>query len=106
MRLMLLLAVLAVGTAGAVYRHGAAAPDPTCAMQKARNVSFRNATSKDAMEVSVGTGPCERTTLTIVVRSELGHILYSYAAPFKKHVADWYVPNLDKEAAAFVDQLL
>lgn len=106
MRLMLLAVVLAVGTAGAVYRHGAAAPDPTCAMQKARNVSFRNAISKDVMEVSIGTGSCERTTLTIVIRNDLGHILYSYAAPFKKHVADWYVPNLDREAVAFVDQLL
>lgn len=106
MRLTLIALVVAVGAAGALYRYGAAAPDPSCPMQKAREVSFRNATSKDVMEVSIGTGSCERATLTIVIRSDLGHILYSYVAPFKKHIADWYVPNLDKEAAAFVDQLL
>jgi len=75
-------------------------------MQKAREVSFRNATAKDVLEVSIGTGPCERATLTIVIRSDLGHILYSYVAPFKQHVADWYVPELDKEARRFVDGLI
>jgi len=75
----------------------------SCPMQKAREVSFRNATAKDVLEVSIGRGPCERATLTIVIRSDLGHILYSYVAPFKQHVADWYVPELDKEARSFVD---
>lgn len=85
---------------------GMADSHPSCPIQKAREVSFRNATAKDVLEVSIGTGPCERATLTIVIRSDLGHILYSYVAPFKQHVADWYVPDLDKEAASFVDQLL
>ncbi len=75
-------------------------------MQKARDVSFRNATAEDVLEISIGTGPCERATLTIVVRSDLGHILYSYVAPFKQHVADWDVPELDKEARQFVDGLI
>jgi hypothetical protein len=84
----------------------AAKPDPSCAMQKARAVSFRDANAKDVLEVSIGTGSCERATLTIVIRSDVGHILYSYVAPFKQHVADWYVPDLDKEAHRFVDGLL
>jgi len=84
----------------------AADSDWSCAMQKARDVSFRNATAEDVLEISIGTGPCERATLTIVVRSDLGHILYSYVAPFKQHVADWDVPELDKEARQFVDGLI
>lgn len=84
----------------------AANPDLSCPMQKARAVSFRDAKAKDVLEVSIGTGNCERATLTIVIRSDLGHVLYSYVAPFKQHVADWYVPDLDKEAHRFVDGLL
>lgn len=91
---------------------GGGAPMPsakselTCHVYKSRAVSFQNATSPDVLEVGVGTGPCERATLTIVVRSDVGHVLYSYVAPFKRHIADWYVPDLDKEAHRFIDRLL
>ena len=90
----------------ALSQFPAAASSLTCPMQQAREVSFRNATAKDVLEVSIGTGPCERATLTIVIRSDVGHILYSYVAPFKQHVADWHVPELDKEARQFVDGLI
>jgi hypothetical protein len=106
MRLVLLSALVAVAGLTALLEHRAVASSLTCPMQKARGVSFRDAAAKDVLEVSIGTGPCERATLTIVIRSDLGHIVYSYVAPFKQHVADWYVPDLDKEAHAFVDRLL
>jgi hypothetical protein len=104
MRLLLSVCVAVAGLTA--LERGAAAAEITCAMQKARGVSFRDARAKDVMEVSIGTGDCERATLTIVIRSDVGHILYSYVAPFKQHVADWYVPDLDKEAHRFVDGLL
>jgi hypothetical protein len=103
-RFVLFFAFAAVAFGG--FASSTAAAELSCAMQKARAVSFRDAAAKDTLEVSIGTGDCERATLTIVIRSDLGHILYSYVAPFKQHIADWYVPDLDKEAAAFVDELL
>lgn len=106
MRLLLVAAIAAVGLAAVLFQSGAVPTDLSCPIQKARAVSFRDAAAADVMEVSIGTGPCERATLTIVIRSDLGHIVYSYVAPFKQHVADWYVPDLDKEAASFVNQLL
>jgi hypothetical protein len=106
MRLLLGSAIAVVGLVAVLFQSGAAPTELSCPMQKAREVSFRNATAKDVLEVSIGTGPCERATLTIVIRSDLGHILYSYVAPFKQHVADWYVPELDKEARRFVDGLI
>jgi hypothetical protein len=106
MRPVLLSAFVAVIGLFATFEPRAEAANLTCAMQKARAVSFRDAAAKDTLEVSIGTGHCERATLTIVIRSDVGHIVYSYVAPFKQHVADWYVPDLDKEAASFVDQLL
>jgi hypothetical protein len=106
MRLLPLSVCVAVVGFFALVDQSSAAADLACPMQKSRPVSFRDATAKDVLEVSIGTGPCERATLTIVIRSDLGHIIYSYVAPFKQHVADWYVPDLGKEAHAFVDQLL
>jgi hypothetical protein len=103
-RALLVVAAAAVGISAAP--RPAANVELACPMQKARAVSFRDARAEDVLEVSIGTGPCERATLTIVIRSDVGHILYSYVAPFKQHVADWYVPDLDKEAHRFVDGLL
>jgi hypothetical protein len=105
MRLVLLSACVAAVGLFAFVEQSATAADLTCPVQKARAVSFRDATAKDVLEVSIGTGSCERATLTIVIRSDVGHILYSYVAPFKQHIADWYVPNLDKEAHRFIDRL-
>jgi hypothetical protein len=106
MRPVLLSVFVAVIGLFATFERRAEAADLTCPIQKARAVSFRDAAAKDTLEVSIGTGSCERATLTIVIRSDLGQIIYSYVAPFKQHVADWDVPDLDKEARAFVDDLL
>jgi hypothetical protein len=80
---------------------------PSCHMHKSRDVSFRNGTSKDVLEVSIGTGPCYAATLTVVLRSHVGEVLYSYVAPFKRHTAiHWEDPDLGKEAARFVEELV
>lgn len=104
MRTILFATVLALVTASAVQ----SAPLPSCSMQKAREVSFRNATSKDILEISIGTGPCYHATLTIVIRTrDEGQILYSYVQLFGQHVVE---PSESKELIAsakfFVDDLL
>jgi hypothetical protein len=92
---------------GVLVSSGAVAAYPTCHLHKSRDVSFRDATSKDVLEVSIGTGPCYAATLTIVIRSHLGEVLYSYVAPFKRHVAtNWQDPSLRKDAIRFVDELI
>jgi hypothetical protein len=83
----------------------ATAPYPACHMHKSRDVSFRNATSRDVLEIGIGTGPCYAATLTIVIRSQLGEVLYAYVALFKRHVAThWQDSSLDKDAARFVNE--
>lgn len=80
---------------------------PGCHIHKSRDVGFRNTTSEDVLEVSIGTGPCYAATLTIVIRSKLGQVLYSYVAPFKRHTAtNWKDPSLDKDATMFVEELI
>jgi len=107
MRQAVVAGFVALGLAALQSSGWSAASYPSCPMQKAREVSFRNATSKDVLEVSVGTGPCHAATLTIVIRTDLGLVLYSYVAPFKQHtVGDWEDPALDKEAQYFVDGLI
>ena len=104
MRLMLLAAATAaVLSVHAAY--GEAAP-PSCQVQKAREVSFRSAGAKDVLEVGVGTGPCEAATLTIVIRSDVGHILYAYVERFEQHVVHGDGDPLHAQAAAFVDGVL
>jgi hypothetical protein len=103
---LIALVLFAAVAGGGVAPMLAAKSELTCHVYKARPISFQNATSQDVLEVGVGIGPCERATLTIVVRSDVGHILYSYVAPFKQHIADWYVPDLDKEAHRFIDRQL
>jgi hypothetical protein len=101
MRLVLFIAV------ASLMSSGAAAAYPTCHLHKSRDVSFRDATSKDVLEVSIGTGPCYAATMTIVIRSNAGEVLYSYVAPFKRHTAThWEDAELDKEAVRFVDELI
>jgi hypothetical protein len=84
-----------------------AANYPTCHIHKSRDVSFQNAMSKDRLEVSIGTGPCYAATMTIVIRSDKGAVLYSYVAPFKRHVAtNWESSDLDKRAYDFVGDVV
>jgi hypothetical protein len=97
--LVIVFALLAPPAAAATY--------PTCHLHKSRDVSFRDATSKDVLEVSIGTGPCSAATLTIVIRAQTGEVLYSYVAPFARHRAGpWQDPTMDKQAIAFVDELI
>lgn len=80
---------------------------PSCHVHKSQPVHFANATSKDLLEISIGTGPCYAATLSIVVRSEYGEILYAYVDRFKKHVAThWADEGLPDSAAKFVDDEL
>lgn len=80
---------------------------PECHLHKTRVVSFANANSKDVLEVSIGTGVCYAATLSIVIRTERGIVLYSYVAPFKRHVATyWEDSELPVDAAAFVDEVI
>jgi len=104
MRTILVLTALLL----AATTTGQSAPLPSCSIQKAREVSFRNATAKDVLEVSIGTGPCYHSTLTIVIRTrDEGHILYSYVQQFGQHViATSESPELITEAKHFVDGLL
>ena len=82
-------------------------PRAECHVHRSSEVSFRAPDSRDGLEVSIGTGPCYSATLTIVVRSEFGEILYSYVEQFKQHTAlasgD---PELSKRAEEFVIQTM
>lgn len=76
-------------------------------MQKGRNVGYQSPSSKDYLEVTIGNGPCHAATLTIVIRSDTGQILYSYVAPFKQHTpGDWQSPEVGKEAMWFVEGVI
>lgn len=80
---------------------------PSCHLHRSQEVSFRNHSSKDILEISIGGGPCYSATMTIVIRTEHGEILYSYVAPFKRHIAvDWRDNDLDKDAERFVDRTI
>jgi hypothetical protein len=103
------LTLLAAATAAALFAqaaHGEDAPPPNCQVQKAREIGFRSATAKDVLEIIVGTGPCETATLTIVIRSDVGHILYSYVEKFEQHVVHSEQDPLHTKPIAFVDDLL
>jgi hypothetical protein len=77
---------------------------PECHIHQSRPVSFRDAQAADVLEISIGTGPCAKATLTIVVRAEdSGQVLYAYVAPFKRHVITESIdPALPQEATWFV----
>lgn len=79
-----------------------AEPQPAeCHIHETRAVSFRDAQAKDVLEISIGTGPCETATLTIVIRVEdTGQILYSYNAPVRQHVVE--STTLKDDAKMFV----
>jgi|CXWL01.1.fsa_nt_gi hypothetical protein len=79
---------------------------PACHVHKTKAVHFANATSKDILEISVGTGPCYAATLTIVVRTEYGEILYSYVDHFKKHIVTHWSEVDVEEATNYLDKEL
>jgi hypothetical protein len=105
MRLLLVAAVAAAGIIAAIAAE-TNTPSPGCAVQLGREVSFRNATSKDFMDVAVGTGPCNAATLTIIIRDDVGHVLYIYAEQFEQHVIVTDEEPLHKQAAPFVEGLI
>jgi len=93
--------------AGALCARAATEASPSCPMQKGRGVAYQSVSSKDYLEVTIGSGPCHAATLTIVIRSDTGQILYSYVAPYKQHTpGDWQSAEVGKEAGWFVDGLI
>jgi hypothetical protein len=80
--------ILAVAVGGSTLSGHGASSAPECHVHKSKEVGFQGASSKDVLEVSIGTGPCRVATLSIVVRTDSGVVLYSYAAEFSRHVPD------------------
>lgn len=102
-----LAAVLITTAVGAAHAADTPKTYPSCHLHKTRDVSFRNVAAKDFLEIIIGSGPCYAATLTIVIRSDRGQVLYFYVAPFKRHTAtNWENPELDKDAKRFVDELI
>ena len=97
------LATFAIAPAFAARPTNGSTP---CPMQKSREVSYRSATAKDVLEVAIGAGPCADATLTIVVRSDSGRVLYSYSNPFEQHVVRDEKEPLEIEAKRLVDGLI
>lgn len=92
---------------GAVGMSDAGEATSECHMHRAKDVSFRERDSKDVLEMSIGTGPCYAATLTIVVRTELGEVLYCYVEKWKQHTAvNWQDPDLPDVAREFVEDSL
>jgi hypothetical protein len=79
---------------------------PTCRINQIRHLSFQSPTSSDVLEVSVGDGPCYTATVTLVVRSEYGEILYYYVAPLKRLIRIDWDDDLDDTAREFVDDIM
>jgi hypothetical protein len=100
-------AAAATVLAGLTVACAADAKYPTCHIHKSKDVHFQNGRSKDVLEVSIGTGPCYSATLSVIIRSEFGTVLYSYVAPFKRHVVThWADRRLAADATNFVDDLV
>ncbi len=108
MRHAISAAALALLLAGAFTAASAGSdPAPECHLHRSKEVSFRERGSKDVLEISIGTGPCYAATLTIVVRTGYGDVLYSYVAKFKQHTArHWQAPTLPDNAREFVEASL
>lgn len=79
---------------------------PTCRINQIRNINFQSPTSNDVLEVSIGEGPCYTATVTLVVRSEYGEILYYYVAPLKRLVKIGWDDDADDTAREFVDDFM
>ena len=102
MKLIVAVASLALQTTGAQAQQTS---DPRCQSSMSRHVAFASRTAKDNLTVSIGPGACHSATLSIVVTSSRGKVLYSYVAPFKRHVAiQWDDPELPQLARAFVQE--
>src|SRR6185369_2270465 len=93
--------VLALALAGA---HAQSPSDPPCQHSVSRQIPFTSPAAKERLTVTIGPGACHSAELSIVVTSARGKMLYSYVAPFKKHVAtQWDDPALPEEARQFVN---
>jgi hypothetical protein len=98
--------VAALVVAGGLAVAHAEAPGPSCEVRKAGGVSFRSATARDVLEVSVGPGPCATARLSIMIRSDGGRVLYDYAQGFAQHVVYTDQDPLHLQAVPFVDRLI
>jgi hypothetical protein len=106
MRKALLSNLVLVCVAGLASGVGGAAPASECHLHKSKEVGFQSASSKDVLEVSIGTGPCRVATLSIVVRTDSGVVIYSYVAEFSRHVPDELnEATLEGDAKAFVESM-
>jgi hypothetical protein len=84
--------------------HAQSPADPPCQYSTGRQIAFTSPASKERLTVGIGPGACHSATLSIVVTSPQGKVLYRYAAPFNRHVAiQWDDPGLPDEAREFVD---
>lgn len=73
---------------------------PACDATAQKPLSFRTATSRDTVTVTIRGKPCHEALLSIRITSDAGKPLYTYEAPFKKHVAThWEDPELPRDAA-------
>ena len=79
--------------------------DPPCQSSVSRQIAFASRTAKDSLTVSIGPGACHSATLSIVVTSSRGKVLYRYVALFKKHVAtQWDDPERPQLARDFLNE--
>ena len=104
--------VAATAAVGMAVGGGAAssADEPSlaeCHVHQSKEVSFRERGSRDLLEMSIGTGPRYAATLAIVLRTDLGEVLYSYVERWKPHTAvNWQDPNLPDVAQQLVEDSL
>lgn len=79
---------------------------PNCSIHKESNIAFSSDDQLDVLLVSIEGAPCAKANLTIAIKNSNDDVIYSYQAPFKRHVAvhgnDSY---LDRDALAFVDEV-
>lgn len=81
------LDVLSLSTLLVLAAAPALAAPPACHWHSSKPVHFANAKTNDTLEMSIGEGPCHAATLTIVVHSESGAVLYSYVSPLSQHTS-------------------
>ena len=102
---MLHLAAVAVLLLQVTGAQAQTASDPPCQGSVSRAITFESRTTKDKLTVSIGPGACHLATLSIVVHSSRGKVLYRYGAPFKKHLAvHWDDPELPQLALKFINE--
>jgi hypothetical protein len=87
----------------ALSAQAASAAEESCESRVTRDIPFTSHTSRDTLVVAIGPGACHSAEFTIIVRTAAGKVIYTYAAPFKRHTAtQWDDPELPEEARKFV----